>query len=559
MKHRLTRRLVMYFSVTLLLFSVLIGTVFAFLFTSYTQELQEEALQERADSLAAAVPMLEALQLLSCEGRDGTGSGAEPEPAAGRSGSEGPWHHGGRHGRGMRQSSLAASAAEAAPRYGMGEHQWCRRRVSMDADSQTEADAAQAGQRRRQAAALQQLGSLAQGAVWLVDGDTHTISYYGDSNETEISELPAGAEAVLTRALAGSESVSEAFTPLFDMASVTAAAPVRDESGAVLGAVLVHKPLAELQEVGRHGLYMLAMSVALGFLLAGLLALLLARRFISPLFRMQETARAFAAGHFEERTGVRQNDEIGELAASIDTLGSRLGEAAEERAAMQQQRQDFLSAISHELRTPLTVLKGTWELLLSGLVKDAEKQRGYEQQILTNLGTLERLVGDLLELARLRNAGFHMEMQPLDLGEVCRDALRSARPLAEAGQVELAAEFAGSLSMQGDFGRLRQLFLILLDNAIKFSAAGGKVKICGCSQGAARQVVVEDHGCGIAPEELPHIFERFHTRREGNPRGTGLGLAIAAEIARRHGCSLACESVLGEGTKFILKYEKSSQ
>lgn len=552
MKHPLTRRLVMYFSVTLLLFSMLIGTVFAFLFTRYTREMQEEALQERAGSLAAALPMLEALQ--PTDGGERAEDGREGLPAAGERegyGRRDCWHGWGM--RGMRHGGPPSFRAEEALPPEMGEHQWCRRRVSGGEDSRGGADAHLMGPVREQAAALRRLGDLAQGSVWLVDGESRTISYYGTSDETEISELPEGAEAVLAQALEGTGSVSEAFTPLLGMASVTAAAPVRDETGAVLGAVLVHRPLSELQEVGRHGIHMLAVSVGLGFLLASLLALLLARRFIGPLYRMQETARAFADGHFGERTGVEQRDEIGELAVSIDRLGKRLGEAEAERAAMQQQRQDFLSAVSHELRTPLTVLRGTWELLLSGLVRDEEKKRGYERQILANLEALDRLVGDLLELARLRNAGFRVEMQPLELGEVCRDALRSARPLAEEKQVELTAELPEALPVQGDFGRLRQLFLILLDNAIKFSPEGGEVKIRSRLRGAGWLVEVEDRGCGIAPEEIPHVFERFHTNKEGNPGGTGLGLAIAAEIARRHGCSLSCESFLGEGTKFILK------
>ncbi|TYZ27193.1 HAMP domain-containing protein [Selenomonas caprae] len=316
--------------------------------------------------------------------------------------------------------------------------------------------------------------------------------------------------------------------------------------------MLIHRPLQEMRQTLSEGLRLLVISVLLGLLLAGILALLLTRRFIAPLYRMQAVARSFAQARYDERTGISQQDEIGMLAGDIDRLGGRLEAARQEREQLTQQRQDFLSAISHELRTPLTVLRGTAELLVSGLVTHEAERGKYLHQMMENLSVLERLVGDLLELSRLQNPGFTMEMTPLDFREAIQEAAGSIQPVAAAKAVEVTVKLSESLPVAGDYGRLRQLVVILLDNAVKFSAAGQTVEIRGQRELDSWQVTVEDHGCGIAAADLPYIFDRFHARRENNAQGTGMGLAIAREIADRHGIAIACTSEQGVGTRFIL-------
>ena len=129
-----------------------------------------------------------------------------------------------------------------------------------------------------------------------------------------------------------------------------------------------------------------------------LLAAALARRFIAPLYAMKDTAEAFRSGHYERRTGLTQNDELGLLAESLDELGRRLGEAETERNLLQRQRQEFLAAVSHELRTPLTVIKGTWELLQSGFVQEEGKLMDCRRRIGANLAMLELLKSHLCAL-----------------------------------------------------------------------------------------------------------------------------------------------------------------
>jgi signal transduction histidine kinase len=167
-----------------------------------------------------------------------------------------------------------------------------------------------------------------------------------------------------------------------------------------------------------------------------------------------------------------------------------------------------------------------------------------------NLLHLNRLVNDLFDLARLENPDFAIEKTDVDLSDALRDAVRTARRLAAPMSVELHFKEAPPIPMRGDYGRLRQMFLAVLDNAVKLSPESGAVEIDVELSGNRWRVAITDHGSGIAAEILPHIFDRFRTNRDG---GTGLGLAIAQNIARRHDIVLEADSVEGEGATFAFR------
>jgi len=162
------------------------------------------------------------------------------------------------------------------------------------------------------------------------------------------------------------------------------------------------------------------------------------------------------------------------------------------------------------------------------------------------------LVNDLLDLSRLQNVDFPIERSPLILNEALSDALYSASQIARHKEIHILKEFPNeALSFIGDYGRLRQMFLIVLDNAVKFSPNGSTITVSlvrGC-------VTVRDEGPGIAPEELDLIFDRFHkTSTEANHGGSGLGLAIAKQIAQRQGIRISVQSEPGHGATFRFEW-----
>ena len=312
----------------------------------------------------------------------------------------------------------------------------------------------------------------------------------------------------------------------------------------------MHRRLSDIRASEAAGFQILAVSLALAFLLAAVLSYLLARRFIRPLALMEKTAAALADGNYETRSGVRQDDEIGSLAQSLDVLAQRLEDAAAERSKLDAMRRDFFASISHELRTPLTVLRGSLDALSSGLVTDEEKRREYLAQMETSAVHLTRLVSDIFDLARLENPDFSIEKTDVDLSDALRDAVRSARRLAAPKSVDVRLADVPPISMRGDYGRLRQMFLAVLDNAVKFSPEGAAVEIDAELSDDRWRIAIKDHGPGVAADLLPHIFDRFRTNREG---GTGLGLAIAQEIARRHDVVLEADSIEGQGAAFAFR------
>lgn len=164
---------------------------------------------------------------------------------------------------------------------------------------------------------------------------------------------------------------------------------------------------------------------------------------------------------------------------------------------------------------------------------------------------LQRLVGDLLDLSRLQNPDFAIEKQELNLNDVISDVVRSARQIAKNKNININIDLKNpNLKISGDYGRLRQMFLIILDNAIKFSFANNKVDVLAKND----TIIIRDYGIGINEKDLPHIFDRFYkTHGEHNKVGTGLGLAIAKQIAERHNIELIAQNNFDGGAKFIFK------
>ena len=253
---------------------------------------------------------------------------------------------------------------------------------------------------------------------------------------------------------------------------------------------------------------------------------------------------------YTERCNIKQNDEIGALAATLDELGSRLLDADEAGRKLEKLRRSFIANISHELRTPVTVIRGSLEALNDKVVTEKEEVEQYYRQMLKESLFLQRLINDLLDLSRLQNTDFPIEKENINLCDVVQDAARASKQLGQKKGVHVDVKLDRNVYlMEGDYGRLRQMLMIFLDNSIKFSHEGGTVEL----RLLGDRLTVTDHGSGVKQEDLPYVFERFYkTRGEANKNGSGLGLAIAREIALRHNIKVSMESVPDEETAVIM-------
>ncbi|MGC9974496.1 MAG: HAMP domain-containing sensor histidine kinase [Gaiellaceae bacterium] len=285
----------------------------------------------------------------------------------------------------------------------------------------------------------------------------------------------------------------------------------------------------------------LAIAAAAGMLLAALVSLLLARMITRPLDRVALASRDLAERGASEPVSVEGATELRSLATSFNEMAEQLANAREAEKA-------FLLSVSHELRTPLASVRGYSEALADGAIAPGEAAETIGREALR----LERLVGDLLDLARMSRSEFSVHCSPLDLSEVAREALHRFQPLAKSFGVRLELVSSGGAPALGDHDRLLQVASNLIENALRATPSGGSVRVAT----AAGTLTVEDTGPGLAPAELPRAFERFYLySRYGTERsvGTGLGLAIVKELIDGMSGTITVTSVLGAGASFTVQ------
>jgi heavy metal sensor kinase len=325
--------------------------------------------------------------------------------------------------------------------------------------------------------------------------------------------------------------------------------PARDEDGEVFF-VVVGQSLKELQQAQRQLLLLLAISNPVALLLASLGGLWLANKALKPVDRITRTVERIGRGNLSERVEEpRTKDEIGRLAATFNEMLSKL-----EHAFARERR--FTADASHELKTPLAVLRGDIEVALRR-ERTTDEYRRVLASSLEEIARLTKLTDDLLTLARSDAGETMLELEPVSLDRLASEAYNFLQPLADSAHVAL--DFMASASpvvVEGDQKRLKQLFVNLLDNAIKYTPAGGSARLALDREGELAIIEVSDTGRGIPAEALSHVFERFYRQTDpgdGRVNGFGLGLAISKWIVEAHGGNIEVSSHPGSGSRFRVR------
>ena len=258
-----------------------------------------------------------------------------------------------------------------------------------------------------------------------------------------------------------------------------------------------------------------------------------------PLMQISVTAKKLAKGDFSERIAIRNNDEIGELSRVFNDMADEL----ENSEAI---KNDFISSVSHELRTPLTAIKGWSETLQAGY--DEDTYRKGMTVITHETGRLEGMVEELLDFSRIQNGRFTLQMANIDIIAELDDALLIYTDKARKENKTIHYTEPEFLCVvYGDKNRLRQVFINVIDNAIKYSDPGGSVDISVEKGTDTLTITVADTGIGIAATDLPKVKAKFY-KADNTRRGSGIGLAVADERISMHGGTLDIDSVLGKGT-----------
>lgn len=288
-------------------------------------------------------------------------------------------------------------------------------------------------------------------------------------------------------------------------------------------------------------LFVFILLIVFFFALSGLYFI---NSIVTPVLDISRTARRIAMGEYDTRLKKRYDDEIGEL---CDTVNFMAGEIA----TAERMKNEFISSISHELRTPLTAIKG-WSETLQMAADDREL---VEQGLTVIGGEAQRLTGiveELLDFSRMESGHMVLRQRPLDIAALLEEAVFLFRDRAFRSGITL--EYRPPYGrrnnlplVMGDPDRIKQVFINLLDNAVKYSRSGDRIRVEAAAMPTAVQVVISDTGIGIAPEELPRIRQKFY-QTDAGASGAGLGLALAQEILQLHGGSLEIDSEYGVGT-----------
>jgi heavy metal sensor kinase len=309
--------------------------------------------------------------------------------------------------------------------------------------------------------------------------------------------------------------------------------------------VQVAAPLHEVQEGLQDLVWILLATTPLVLVIATIGGYWMSRRALAPVDAITLEAKAIGADNLSQRLAVpKTGDELQRLSETLNEMIGRLDDAF-------QRITRFTADASHELRTPLTLMRTTAELALRGEQPQQEYRESLEQ-ILAELERTSHLVENLLLIARADSGGAQLHLSDMDLTQTLREACLQAAPLFEVKHIQVDSQIPDHpIAVKGDAQGLRRLFLILIDNAVKYTPTGGSVNVSADQTNDTAVVTVTDTGIGIPSDDLPHIFERFYRVNKARSReqgGAGLGLSIARWIVETHGGKISIESEANRGT-----------
>jgi signal transduction histidine kinase len=384
--------------------------------------------------------------------------------------------------------------------------------------------------------------------VWVVsnDGEINTITEtrMGMGMMRNYYSLNKSTQDLLTKVLKGEQLVSDRIKGVFDVDTMTVGTPIKINDQ-VVGALFISASLSSIDALSTGSIRTMLIALSIGILIAIALGYFLSLNFIKPLMRANQAVNTLALGQYDVHIDDSRGDEIGLLAKNINSLAKRLEDASRQSENLEKMRQNFIADITHELRTPVTIIRGLAEGI-KDKVYDISESPLISTQIIHETVGMQRLIQDLLDLSKLEDPDFQLDMRALELHEVLQDVSRSAHALLDAKKQHLILDIQeGEWNIIGDQQRLKQMFIAVIDNASKFSTINQNIELKAEKIDDTVRVSIKDNGVGISELQQKELFKRYKKDSQNNPNGNGLGLLIVSRIASNHTIEL---SVKNKGT-----------
>lgn len=332
----------------------------------------------------------------------------------------------------------------------------------------------------------------------------------------------------------------------FDRQIISVILPFVDQNR-LEGIIYVYYPLAKISELAKQEVILLVTGAVMFLLVAAFFVYYGMRKILQPLADLQQAVDQMTDGRYETRVDVTSNDEIGSLSLAFNQMAEAIQQEDEAQKS-------FLATVSHELRTPISYVKGYSEAIQNGFVEGQQKEEAI-QIITREAARMERLTNEFMQLARKDDIE-QTEHEPLVLAEIIREAISLVTQQATDKHIEMVQHFDESLIITGDEQKQKQVWINLLENAIRYSHEVSQIIITTTQHNNQAVITIQDFGQGIPAADLPHVTERFYRVNKARSRtdgGSGLGLSIVEQIVKQHHGTLKIDSTMGQGTLVTIK------
>ncbi|HHU62987.1 MAG TPA: cell wall metabolism sensor histidine kinase WalK [Clostridiales bacterium] len=341
------------------------------------------------------------------------------------------------------------------------------------------------------------------------------------------------------------------FSQRFTVPMITVGVPL-SINGRINGAIFLHSPVYEVNNTLKNVYKMIWVSALISLVIAILMLYFTSKRISKPLKEMSTIAKDMSKGRFDKKVSIYSDDEIGQLSQSFNYM-------ARELENLENMRKSFVENVSHELKSPLTSINGFIEGMIDGTIPREEFDK-YLGLVSKEIKRLSKMTKELLELSQLENPSMVIKPSPFDINELIRKVIINHEAILKEKDIDIDVRFdEHNLWVVGDEEKILQVLNNLLDNAIRFVDAGGRISFITLCDDDKAYISIQDNGCGIPEGEIKYIWDRFYKvdkARTYDKTGTGLGLSIVKNIIKQHNQEIWVKSQPGKGTKFTFTLKK---